>query len=89
MGPLDSDYYSALGAACWKAGELAEALSAFETSLELDPEETSALLAASEIALLTGDNEKHRRYLRRAKRFGAEEDTLKVWELLREFDQKE
>ena len=84
-GPLDSDYYSALGAACWKTGELAEALSAFEKSLELDPEETSALLAASEIALSTGDNEKHRRYLRRAKHFGAEEDTLRLWERLREF----
>ncbi len=88
-GPLDSDYYSALGAACWKTGELAEALSAFEKSLELDPEETSALLAASEIALLTGDNEKHRRYLRMAKHFGAEEDTLTLWERLREFGQED
>ena len=63
-------------------------LLAFETALEVDPEETSDLLAASEIALLTGDHEKHRRYLRMAQHFGAEDGTLKFWELLREFGQK-
>ena len=88
-GPLDSHYYSALGAAYWKLGELPEALAAFETSLELDPEETSALLAASEIALLSGDDEKHKRYFRRARHFGAEEGTLRIWQLLREFGDKE
>ena len=87
-GPLDSEYHSALGAAYWKVGKLTEALTAFEASLELDPEETSALLPASELALLIGDNQKHRKYLRMAKHFGAEEDTLKVWEQLREFGQK-
>ena len=88
-GPLDSDYHSALGAAYWKVGKLVEALTAFEASLELDPEETSALLAASELALLVGDNQKHRKYMRRAKHFGAEADTLKFWELLREFGQED
>ena len=88
-GPLDSNYHSTLGAAYWKIGKLTEALSAFEASLKLDPEETSALLATSEIALLLGDHEKHRRYLRRAKHFGAEEDTLKVWELLRKLGHKD
>ena len=88
-GPLDSDYYSTLGAACWKIGKLTEALTAFEASLELDAEETSALLEASEIARLIGDHDKHRQYLRRAKHFGAEEGTLGLWEQLREFGQKE
>ena len=88
-GPLDSGYYNALGAAYWKVGKLTEALTAFEASLELDPEETSALLAASELALSTGDNQKHRKYLRRAKHFGAEEGTLAIWEQLREFGQKD
>ena len=88
-GPLDSGYHSALGAAYWKVGKPREALTAFETSIDLDPEETSALLAASELALSLGDNEKHRRYLRRAKHFGADEGTLKVWEQLREFGQKD
>ncbi len=88
-GPLDSRYHSTLGTACWKLGQLPEALAAFEASLELDPEETSALLAASEIALLVGDHEKHRRYLRRARHFGADEGTLEFWELLREFGQKD
>ena len=87
-GPLDSRYHSALGAAYWKQGRLPEALAAFEASLELDPEETSALLAASEIALLIGDHEKHRRYFRRARHFGADEGTLEIWDLLREFGKK-
>ena len=86
-GPLDSRYYSALGKTYWKVGQLSEALAAFEAALELDPEEVSNLLPASELALLTGDNEKHRRYLRRAQHFGADEGTLKFWELLREFGQ--
>ena len=88
-GPLDANYHSTLGAAYWKIGQLTEALSAFEASLELDPEETSDLLAASEIALLLGDHERHRRYLRRARHFGAEEDALKFWELLRKLGQEE
>ena len=87
-GPLDSDYHSALGTAYWKVGKLAEALTAFEASLELDPDETSALLAASELALLVGDNRKQRKCMRIAKHFGAEPDTLKFWELLREFGQE-
>ncbi len=82
-GPLDAHYYRTLGTAEWKLGELPRALAAFEAALELDPEETSALLAASEIALLIGDHGKHRRYIQRAKHFGAEESALEIWELLR------
>lgn len=87
-GPLDSKYHSALGAAQRNLGELSEALASFEASLELDPEETSALLAASEIALLMGDNEKRVRYLRRARHFGAEKGTIEILELMREFGEK-
>ena len=87
-GPLDAHYHCTLGTAEWRLGELARALAAFEAALELDPEETSTLLAASELALLTGDGKKHRRYLRRARHFGAEEDTLRFWEMLREFGQE-
>ena len=88
-GPLDSYYYGTLGTAEWKLGELARALAAFEAALELEPEETSALLAASELALLTGDGKKHRRYLRLAQHFGADEGTLEFWEMLREFGEKD
>ena len=88
-GPLDSAYYSTLGAAYWKVGRLPEALTAFEASLDLDPEETSALLAASELARLIGDTKRHREDLKMARHFGAEEDTLKIWEKLREFGQKD
>ena len=87
-GPLDAEYHSTLGAAYWKSGDLPQALTAFEEALALDPEETSALLAASELSLLMGDHDKHRRYLRRAQHFGADEGTLKFWDLLREFGHK-
>ncbi len=88
-GPPDSHYLCTLGTAEWRFGDLPRALAAFEAALELDPEETSALLAASELALLTGDGKKHRRYLRQAQHFGAEEDTLRFWEMLREFGEKD
>ena len=88
-GPKDSPYYSTLGAACWRVDRLHEALEAFEAALELDPEETANLLAASEIAMLIGDTDKQKRYLRRARHFGAEEGTVELWELLREFGKKE
>ena len=87
--PLDSSYYSALGAAYWKLDRLYEALESFEAALELDPEETAGLVAASEIALLIGDVEKHKRYSRRAHHFGVEADTDKLLELLREFGKKD
>lgn len=84
-GPLDVYYHRTLGTAEWKLGELPRALAAFEAALEFEPEETSALLAASELALLTGDGKKHRRYLRLARHFGADEGTLNFWGMLRQF----
>ena len=87
-GPLDAEYHSTLGSAYWKSGDLPRALTAFEEALALDPEETSVLLAASELALLMGEHDKHRRYLRRAQHFGADEGTLEFWDLMREFGQQ-
>ena len=84
-GPLDSRYYSGLGTAYWKLDRLFEALEAFEAALELDPEETADWVAASEIALMIGDAEKHRRYSRRAHHFGADEGTDQLMEMFREF----
>jgi len=88
-GPRDHHYYSTLGAAFWRVDRMHEALEAFEAALELDPEETANLLAASELAMLTGDNDKQRRYLRRARHFGAEEETEELWKLLRELGKKD
>ena len=84
-GPLDSGYYSALGAAYWILDKLPQALKAFEDAIELNPEETSCLVAAAELSHLLGDNRKHRLYSRRARHFGADEGTEKFMELLREF----
>ena len=88
-GPLDCRYYSVLGAAYWKLKRLAQALEAFEAALEQDPEDTAALVAAAESALLLGDGDKHRRYRRRAHHFGADAETDKLLELLREFRQND
>ena len=88
-GPLDSQYHCTLGRAYWRLEQFPEALAAFEGALDLDPEETSVLLAASELALLTGDGKKHRQYLRKAQHFGADEGTLRFWEMLREFGEKD
>ena len=88
-GPLDSHYYSALGTAYWKLHRLSEALEAFEAALELDPEETSTWVAASELALLTGDADKRRRYSRIARHFGADEGTDRIMELLRKIGEIE
>ena len=88
-GPLDAHYYSTLGSAYWKLDRLPEALAAFEEAVELDPEETSALVAASEIALWAGKREKHRRYYRMAHHYGAEEGTDALMEFLRQFRREE
>ena len=88
-GPLDHHYFCTLGTACWALGDLPSALAAFDAALELDPEETSALLAASELARLTGDHKKHQRYLKQAQHFGAEEDTMNLWEMIRGFGEKD
>ena len=85
--PPDSKYFSVLGKAYWKLNRLPEALDAFEAALELDPEETANLLAVSEIAMVTGDHNKHRKYFRRARHFGADDGTVEMWELLRENSQ--
>lgn len=87
-GPLDNRYYSTLGTAHWRLGALPEALSAYEKAVEQDPEDTSDLLAASEIALQLGDSAKHRRFARMARHFGADCDTEALLESLREFRQE-
>ena len=86
--PLDNRYYSTLGTAYWRLGALPEALSAYEKAVELDPEDTADLLAASEIALQLGDNAKHRRFARMARHFGVDDDTEALLEFLREFRQE-
>ena len=88
-GPLDSRYHSTLADAYWYLGRPTEALAAYEAALELDPEDLSDLVSASEIALEIGDRAKHRRYARRARHLGASEETERVLELLREFRKPE
>ena len=88
-GPLDPRYHSTLADAYWRLGQPTEALAAYEAALELDPEDLSDLIAASEIALEIGDRAKYRRYSRRARHLGESEETEKVLELLREFRKPE
>lgn len=88
-GLLDSRYYSTLGTAFWRLDKLPEALASYEKAVQLDPEDTSDLLAASEIALQLGDSAKHRRFSRMSRHFGVDEDTGKLLEFLRESGQKD
>lgn len=84
-GPLDARYHSTLGTAYWRLGLPTKALAALEAALDLDPEDLSDLIAASEIALEIGDRPKHRQYARRARHLGASEETEQVLQSLREF----
>ena len=53
--PLDTRYYSALGAALRETGRFGESLNAFEASLELNPDDPVIVAAAAVTAALAGD----------------------------------
>ena len=72
--PLDTRYYSTLGAALRELGRYGESLKAFESSLELDPDDPPVVVAAAVTAVLADDNSKSTRYARTARHLGASED---------------
>ena len=79
---LDSRYYTALAAALREMGQFAESLRAFESSLELDPDDPNLATAAAEAALLAGNREKSNRYAKIARHLGASEGLTKSLELM-------
>ena len=69
--PLDTRYYSALGAALRNTGRFGESLNAFEACLELDPDDPAIVVAAAVAAGLAGDKVKFRLHARTARHMGA------------------
>ena len=72
--PLDTRYYSALGAALRETGRFGESLNAFEASLELTPDDPVIVAAAAVTAALAGDKAKSRLHARTARHMGASDE---------------
>ena len=72
--PLDTRYYSALGAALRDTGRFGESLKVFEACLELDPEDPAIVIAAAVAASLAGDKVKSRLHARTARHMGASDE---------------
>ena len=79
--PLDSRYYAALGAALRDIGELSESLRAFESSLELQPDDPNITTAAAVVASMAGDRARFNRYSKMANHLGAPEGASRTLEL--------
>ncbi len=79
---LDSRYYTALAAALREMGQFAESLRAFESSLELDPDDPNVATAAAEAALLAGNRAKSNRYAKIARHLGASEGLTRSFQLV-------
>ena len=83
--PLDTRYYSTLGAALRELGRYDESLKAFESSLELDPDDPPVVVAAAATSVLAGDNAKTTHYSRTARHLGASEELDVELELVKFF----
>ena len=77
-GPLDSRYFDALGAAHSALGEHSEALAAYQSSLDLNPDEPRIAAVAAAEALEHGDKIKFNKYQKMARHHGLSDmwDTL-------------
>ena len=72
--PLDTRYYSALGAALRETGRFDESLNAFEATLELNPDDPVIVAAAAVAAALAGDKVKSRLHARTARHMGVSDE---------------
>ena len=73
-GPLDSRYYGALGVALRDSGHYADSLAAFESALELNPDDMPVAVAAAGVALLAGDKVRSNRHRKVARHLGASDE---------------
>ena len=83
--PLDSRYHAALAAALRELGQYEDSLNAFESALELNPEDAPVAAGAAIVAALAGDKAKLTRYRRIARHLGAPEDLDLRLELAKAF----
>ena len=82
-GELDAGYHRAVGEALRWQGQFSEARAAYETALELDPEDFTTVALAAATALLAGDGNRSRHHARVARHLGASEEIYPLLELLR------
>ena len=83
--PLDTRYYSALGAALRELRYYEESVKAFESALELNPEDLTLVTAAALAAALAGDKARETRYRRTARYMGASDELDLHLELAKAF----
>ncbi len=81
--PLDAYYFTALGMALMQVGRYAESLAAFESTMELDPDDPRAAGLAATVASLSGDTLKANRYHKAAGHLGATEKLEWQMEMLK------
>ncbi len=72
-GPIDAHYYNALGMALLQLGRHAESLAAFESSLELNPDDPRIAEFAAVVASQSGDAIRSNRYRKAARHLGADD----------------
>ena len=83
--PLDTRYYCALGAALREMGRYEESLKAFESCLELDPDDPPVVAATAVTAALAGDKAKSNWYAKTARHMGASDELDLHLELAKAF----
>ena len=81
--PLDSHYYAALGVALRELGDFRASLIALESSLNLDPNNMSVSVAATGVALLTGDKIRSNHHRKIARHLGASDELDRHLELVK------
>ena len=77
-GPLDRNYWQALGMARQELGEMNEALAAFESGLTLEPNYKWALVGAFQVASALGDAKRRRKYRKALKHIGMDDFEIEL-----------
>lgn len=72
--PLDTRYYSTLGLALRELGRYEESLTAFESCLELNPDDLLMVIVSTVTAALAGNKAKLRQYAKMARHMGASKE---------------
>ena len=83
-GPLDSRYYAALGVALRELGDFTASLTAFESSLKLNPNDRTVAIAAAGAAVLAEDKIRFNRHRKVARHLGASNELDRHLDLMEE-----
>ena len=83
-GPLDSRYYAALGVALRELGDFTASLTAFESSLKLNPNDRTVAIAAAGAAVQAEDRIRFNRHRKVAHHLGDSDELDRHLELMEE-----